>query len=116
MTILRFSRPPTVLRQARFDNLVLIPASQLPFKDAWQHLANKFPEGTTLIVLPERESPQRATLMKVAHGLMRSHQAVRTAVVSRGSQGACWPLRSPRHTLDRYQSRFQDYPRVHRAT
>ena len=34
------TEPPVALHKAKPDNLVLIPASQLPFKDEWQQLAN----------------------------------------------------------------------------
>jgi hypothetical protein len=32
----RITRPPRRLRKARLDNLVLVPASLLPFKEPWQ--------------------------------------------------------------------------------
>ncbi len=31
----RITRPPRRLRKARLDNLVLVPASLLPFKEQW---------------------------------------------------------------------------------
>ncbi len=36
MSIYRVTRPPRRLRKARLDNLVLVPASLLPFKEQWQ--------------------------------------------------------------------------------
>jgi len=37
------SKPPAALRKAKLDNLVPVPASQLPFKDHWQKLAKQLP-------------------------------------------------------------------------
>jgi hypothetical protein len=34
------------------DNLALVPASLLPFKAQYQHLANTLPKGDILIILP----------------------------------------------------------------
>jgi hypothetical protein len=51
----RFSSPPRRLQQATLDNLVLVPASLLPYKAVWQQLANDQPPGTTLVVLPKTE-------------------------------------------------------------
>ena len=69
MSQTRWSRPPRRLRQARLDNLVLVPGSQWPYKAAWQELANALPHGSTLIVLPSQECPQRRTLQGVASSL-----------------------------------------------
>lgn len=67
-----------ILKAAKLDNLVLLPASQLPFKDDWQQLANELPLGSTLIVLPEQESAQRRVLKTVAHRLEAQGRSVRT--------------------------------------
>jgi hypothetical protein len=66
MSGLRFSRPPRALRKARLDNLVLVPASLLPFKAEYQEIANELPRGTTLIVLPEDDEAQCQRLESVA--------------------------------------------------
>ena len=42
------SKPPAALRKARLDHVVLVPASQLPFKEHWQKLANTLPTGPVL--------------------------------------------------------------------
>jgi hypothetical protein len=56
----RFTRPPRRLRQAKLDNVALVPASLLPFKSEWQALANQLPAGAVLVVLPaEGGSPRR---------------------------------------------------------
>ena len=63
------SPPPQALRKAKLDNLALVPASLLPYKEQWQQLANELPSGSTLIVLPTSETRQRQTLEQVASGL-----------------------------------------------
>jgi hypothetical protein len=73
----RFSSPPRALRTAKLDNLVLVPASLLPFKAEYQALANQQPSGTTLIVLPAGDSLPRRTLELVATRLQAKGQAVR---------------------------------------
>ncbi len=69
---LTVSEPPTALRRAKLDNLALVPASLLPFKQQWQGIANELPEGTTLIIVPSGDSPHRKTLHDVA-GLMQAN-------------------------------------------
>ncbi len=74
----RLASPPTAVRRARLDNLALVPASLLPYKEQWQQLVDQLPDGTTLIVLPVAESPQRTTLQMVARGLRAKGQSVTT--------------------------------------
>jgi hypothetical protein len=58
--------PPTrTLKRATSDNLALVPASLLPFKAAWQRLANELPIGSTLIILPPSESPRSEALERI---------------------------------------------------
>ncbi len=72
----RLSTPPAVLSKATLDNVVLVPASQLPFKQHWQSLANTLPAGTTLIILPHADTPQRRALEGAAERLKAKGQAV----------------------------------------
>jgi hypothetical protein len=72
----RFSRPPRALRKAQLDNLVLVPASLLPFKAEYQEIANELPGGTTLIVLPEDDEAQRQRLESVAATLQAKGRPV----------------------------------------
>ncbi len=57
----RFTKPPAAIHGAKLDNLALVPASLLPFKKQWQQLANKLPQGSTLVILPS--SPNRLRKM-----------------------------------------------------
>ena len=50
MSAYRFRRPPRVLRKAQLDNLALVPASLLPFKEQYQQIANELPHGVSLII------------------------------------------------------------------
>jgi hypothetical protein len=66
---LTFTRPPKALRRARADNLVLVPASLLPFKAVYQRIANNLPTGATLIVTPKAPGKPGQTLGSVARQL-----------------------------------------------
>jgi hypothetical protein len=61
-----FTRPPRQLRKARLDNIALVPASLLPFKEQWQQAANNLPDGAVLICMPPNDTPQRLILERVA--------------------------------------------------
>ena len=57
----RFARPPRALRRrsVHLDNVALVPASLLPFKDEWQAVANGLPAGGVLVCLPRQEKHRR---------------------------------------------------------
>jgi hypothetical protein len=78
-----FERSPASLRRPglTFDNIALIPASLLPFKDQYQAIANHLPKGTVLLVLPRRKRAQRRLLVQLANRFAaRGHQvATRTS-------------------------------------
>ena len=73
-----FTNPPRALRRpdVRLDNLALVPASLLPFKTEWQTMANSLPQGTTLIILPQTDTPQRRILQRVATRLQAKGRRV----------------------------------------
>jgi hypothetical protein len=70
--------PPQAISKAKLDNLALVPASLLPYKAQWQQLANELPSGSTLIVFPTADLPQRATLEIVAARLRAKGRVVAT--------------------------------------
>jgi hypothetical protein len=74
----RFTKPPGALRRATLDNVALVPANLLPFKTQWQQIANRLPQGSTLIILPSSTSPQRKTFEKVATNLRERGKRVIT--------------------------------------
>lgn len=45
----KLTKPPRVIRKARLDNIAIVPASMLPFKEAWLKVANKLPQGAVLL-------------------------------------------------------------------
>lgn len=82
MTRLLASRPPRALRRPgiRFDNIVLVPASLLPYRRRYQSIARALPKGAVLLVLPRTHLGQRKLLVRLASGFAaRGHQlATRT--------------------------------------
>ena len=76
MSIDRVTRPPRRLRKARLDNLVLVPASLLPFKEQWQEVANSKGGEHVLIVLPTLEQRSRKVVEQVATQLREQGHAV----------------------------------------
>jgi hypothetical protein len=73
----RLSQAPLRLRRAKLDNLALVPGNLLPYKKAWQSVANRLPSRAVLIVLPNRETTQKDTLLTVAKLLARAGHQVR---------------------------------------
>ena len=71
-----FTPPPQVLRKAKLDNLAIVPASLLPYKEEYQAIANRQAPGTVLVVLPAGDSLPRRTLQRVAHRLKEKGQQV----------------------------------------
>lgn len=61
-----FQKPPAVLLKAKLDNIAIVPASLLPFKDKWQTIANNLPQGAILICHSETNTIQQKTLEKIA--------------------------------------------------
>ena len=59
------SPPPRTPKRATFDNLVLLPASLLPFKVTWQRITNELPTGSILIILPVSASPHGEALERI---------------------------------------------------
>ena len=57
-------RPPRAVRRARLDNIAIVPGSLLPYKAAYQALANRLPPGDVLIVLPPDGAEAPASLAK----------------------------------------------------
>jgi hypothetical protein len=75
----RFTDPPGGLRRrhVRLDNIALLPGAMLPFKETWEKIAGNLPEGSSLIVLPPAQSPQRAIYVAVARRMQARGKSVR---------------------------------------
>ena len=58
----QFTRPPRTIRRrsVKLDNVALVPGNLLPFKCAYQEIANGLPKGEILIVLPHELASRRA--------------------------------------------------------
>jgi hypothetical protein len=67
---------PGTLKRARFDTVVLIPASLLPFKLQWQQIADDLPSGSALIIVPTAGSPQSEAAAKIAAGFAAMGRSV----------------------------------------
>lgn len=73
-------------RHVQFDNIALVPASALPFKDEWQTIANALPRGDALLLVPEADSPMRRSLVSVAEQLRRRGHRVAAVGAKRFSR------------------------------
>jgi hypothetical protein len=62
----RFTNPPQLLRKAKLDNIVLVPASALPFKAQFQKIANSLPKGSVLLCHSEENTGQQKLLKTVS--------------------------------------------------
>ncbi len=71
-------KPPRAVRKARLDNLALVPASLLPFKEQWQEVANSKAGEHVLIVLPTVENRPQNVLKRVAAELREKGHPVTT--------------------------------------
>ncbi len=54
MSLYRLTTPPRTLHRSsvHLNNLVMFPASLIPYKNEWQQIANDLPKGGILFVLP----------------------------------------------------------------
>jgi len=72
-----FPRPPMGVARRRANNLALMPGSTLPYKEAWQDMANELPIGSVLIVLPDGNAAQKMILLALAKLLASEGHQVR---------------------------------------
>lgn len=61
-----FTNPPQALRKATLDNIILVPASALPFKAQYQKIANSLPKGSVLLCHSVRNKGQQKLLETVS--------------------------------------------------
>lgn len=55
-----------IRRRARLENMAIVPASQLPFKEEWRRMASALPPGEALFVVPIAETPLKKSMRQVA--------------------------------------------------
>lgn len=86
----RFTRTPKDLRRrgVKLDNVALVPASLLPYKQQWQRIANELPKGSVLICIPGVVGKQREVAVKVVAHLR-----------GKGTRVATFTATSDRHPL-----------------
>jgi hypothetical protein len=58
------------------DNLVLVPASMLPFKGRWGQLAGAVSSREALFIVPEGETPLRRAMRRLVPQLRASGRHV----------------------------------------
>ncbi len=71
-------RAPTAFRHMSSDNITLVPANLLPFRDTWQHLADTLHQNDALLVVPAEDGSLRRTMDRVACQLQRQGRRVTT--------------------------------------
>lgn len=71
-TQLSITKPPRALRKAKLDNIALVPASLLPFKETYQLVANTLPQGTILCV--QSTNPRHKKILEKVTAFFRAHQ------------------------------------------
>jgi hypothetical protein len=71
-------RPPEALRNARLDNIALVPASLLPRKGTYQVIANNLPTGGVLICRTGEKERITTILERVAQFFRQKGHVVKT--------------------------------------
>ncbi len=94
MSVYRITQPPRRIRKAKLDNLALVPASLLPFKEQWQEVANSKAGEHVLIVLPQVEKRPRRVLERVAAELREKGHQVTTISAEQFGTSDLFPPRS----------------------
>ena len=74
----QFAKPPKAVRQARLDNIALVPASLLAKKGKYQRIANNLPRGGVLICQTEQKQRIATILDTVAAWLRKNGHFVKT--------------------------------------
>src|SRR5712691_3168899 len=74
------AKPPRALLKARLDNIVIVPASMLPFQKTLQELINTLPQGTVFLCHAEENTRQRKLLERVEETFRRNRSPSITIV------------------------------------
>jgi len=61
----QFTKPPKALLQAKLDNIVIVPASMLPFTKILNDVLNNLPQGAVFLCHAEENTKQRKLLERV---------------------------------------------------
>lgn len=61
----RATMAPEALRRTRLDNISLVPAALLPFKEEWWTLAGELPAHQVLFVVPQEETRLKQAMRRL---------------------------------------------------
>ena len=74
----RFTRSPKPLLRAQLDNIAIVPASMLPFKEIVQELLNDLPPGGVFLCHTQANTRQQMVLERVGETFRQHGYVVRT--------------------------------------
>ena len=69
------------MKRVRTDNITLVPASLLPFKERWQHLAGERPAHEALLIVPADETPLKQTMRRLVPTLREHGRTITTVTL-----------------------------------
>jgi hypothetical protein len=72
----RFTKPPQSIRRARLDNIAIVPASALPFRDSLREIISDLPKGGVLLCHTGQNPRQERILKSVAERFRNLGHAV----------------------------------------
>ena len=72
----RFTRPPRAIRKATLENIAIVPASMLPFKETVEQLLSELPPGGVILCHAQANTRQRQLLERVGQRFKAQGHAV----------------------------------------
>ena len=83
----RFTNPPQSIRRARFNNIAIVPASALPYRDSLKEILNDMPKGGVLLCHTGQNPKQEKILKRVAERFRNLGHAVLNLTLSSEMSG-----------------------------
>src|SRR5215831_610165 len=77
----RLTHPPKALLKAKLDNIVIVPASMLPFTKTIQDVLTNLPKGAVFLCHTEENTRQRKLLERVEKTFREQGHTVRSMSV-----------------------------------
>src|SRR4029450_12120128 len=87
----RLTNPPKALRNARLDNIAIVPASMLPLTDTLKKKVNTLPKGGVFLCYAQENSRQRKILERVGETFREHGHAVKSMSVGDAYNPSMWP-------------------------
>jgi hypothetical protein len=78
----RFTTPPKSIQRAQLDNIAIVPASALPFREHLQEILNDLPKGGVLLCHAEANPRQQKILKRVEERFRELGHAVLNLTLS----------------------------------